>query len=146
MIFTVVNPWAVLLAAVVSYLAGWAWYSPILWQKPWMAARGDDGKNWDEQGKKEMPKIMLYGFLNTLVITFTIALFLALLGVSTLTESLQVALLMCFGLVVTTKFNELLYTSTPPHWGKRAQIVFLVDSGYLVVLFLVTAAIVAWMP
>ncbi|WP_409574424.1 DUF1761 family protein, partial [Salmonella enterica] len=50
--FALINPWAVLVAAVAAYLIGWAWYSPILWQKPWMAARNDDGSNWENGGKK----------------------------------------------------------------------------------------------
>ncbi len=140
--FTLIDPWAVLVAAIVAYLVGWAWYSPLLWQKPWMAARGDTGENWDAEGKKEMPKIMAYGFLNTLVMSFVIALFLVLTGAETLMQSLQVVLLLCFGLVVTVKFNDLLYTAHPPHWGRRAQILFLVDTGYLIVLFALVGAIV----
>ncbi len=143
--FTLIHPWAVLVAAIVAYLVGWAWYSPLLWQKPWMEARGDDGKEWEEGGKKEMPKIMLYGFVNTLLTSLVIAVFLALAGTETLMQSLQVALLLCFGLVVTTEFNHLLYTAHPPHWGKRAQIGFLIDAGYQIVLFIIVATIVWFM-
>ena len=143
--FTLINPWAVLVAAVAAYLVGWAWYSPILWQKPWMAARGDTGENWNSEGKKEMPKIMLYGFVNTLLMSFVIAVFLALTGVASLMQALQVALLMCFGFVVTVKFNDLLYTAHPPHWGRRAQMLFLIDAGYQIVLFAVVAAVIWWM-
>jgi hypothetical protein len=142
--FTLINPWAVLVAAVAAYVVGWAWYSPILWQKPWMEARGktaDDTKS----GMSEMPKVMFYGFVNTLLVSFVIAVFLALTQVASLMQALQVALLLCFGFVVTLKFNDLLYTSTPPHWGKRAQILFLIDVGYQIVLFVVVAAIIWWM-
>ena len=140
--FTLINPWAVLVAAIVAYLVGWAWYSPILWQKPWMNARGDDGSHWNEGGKKDMPKIMLYGFVNTLLMSFVIAVFLTLAGATTLVGSLQTALLLCFGFVVTVKFNDLLYTSRPPHWGKNAQLLFLIDVGYQIVLFIICAAII----
>ena len=136
---TLIHPWAVVVAAVVSFFVGWAWYSKILWQKPWMAARGDTGQDWQENGKKEMPKLLAYGFLNTLVECFAIAVFLTALGVSTLTGALQVALLLCFGFVVTVKFNDMLYTARPPHWGRNAQIMFLVDTGYQIALFIITA-------
>jgi len=142
MMIIYIHPWAVLVAAIVAYLVGWAWYSPLLWQKPWMAARGDDGSNWEMEGRKEMPKIMTYGFVNTLLMAFVIAVFLALTEAKTLLESLQVALLLCFGFVVTVKFNDLLYTPTPPHWGKRAQTTFLVDIGYQIVLFSIVAIII----
>ena len=140
--FTLINLWAVLAAAVAAYLVGWAWYSPILWQKPWMAARGDTGENWEKEGKKEMPKLMAYGFLNTLAEVFALAVFLALTGPASLMQTLQVSLLLCFGFVVTVKFNDLLYTAHPPHWGKRAQLLFIIDTGYQVALFLVAGAII----
>jgi hypothetical protein len=142
--FAIINPWAVLVAAIVAYLVGWAWYSPILWQKPWMQARGDSGKNWEE-GKKEMPKVMFYGFVNTLLMSYVIAVFLALIGVTSLMGALQVALLLCFGFVVTVKFNDLLYTNTPPHYGRRAQLLFIIDCGYQIALFMTVSAILWYM-
>jgi hypothetical protein len=142
--FTLIHPWAVLVAAIAAYLVGWAWYSPILWQKPWMAARGATAED-SKAGMKEMPKVMFYGFLNTLAEVFAIAVFLALIGPTTLVGSLQVALLLCFGFVVTVKFNDLLYTAHPPHWGRRAQMLFLIDAGYQVALFVVAAAIIWYM-
>jgi ABC-type uncharacterized transport system permease subunit len=140
--FTLINPWAVLVAAIVAYLVGWAWYSPILWAKPWLESRGktpDDMKG----NMKGMP--IAYGFINTLLMSFVIAVFLTLVGTTTLVGSLQVALLLCFGFVVTVKFNDLLYTGTPPHWGKRAQLTFLIDSGYQITLFLIVSAIIWYM-
>jgi hypothetical protein len=142
--FEIINPWAVLVATVVGYLIGWAWYS-FLFQKIWMAARGDTGENWETEGKKEMPKLLAYGFLNTLVMVFVIGVVLAIAGVYTLAQAVQVALLLAFGFAVTIKFNDMLYTGTPPHWGRRAQTLFLVDSSYLIVLYTVSAAIIFWM-
>lgn len=143
--FTLINPWAVLVAGVAAYLVGWAWYSPILWQKPWMSARGDSGENRNESGRKEMPKLMLYGLINTLLMSFVIAVFTALTDASTLMEYLQVSLLACFGFVVTVKFNDMLYTAYPPHYGRRAQIMFFVDVGYQIALFIVVGAILWYM-
>ena len=135
--FTVINPWAVLVAAVVAYLVGWAWYSPMLWAKPWLASRGKSPGD-----MKMPPTIMFYGFVNTLALSFVIAVFLTLTGVSSLMQALQVALLLCFGFVVTVKFNDLLYTNTPPPWGKKAQATFLIDIGYQIALFIIVAAII----
>lgn len=143
--FYQINLWAVLIATVAGYLIGWAWYSKILWQKPWMEARGDDGSSWNEEGKKEMPRIMFYGFLNTFAMAFVLAVVLFLASADTLVESLQIALLMAFGFAVTIKFNELLYTAAPPHWGRRAQTLFFIDSGYLIVFYLVSATILWWL-
>lgn len=139
-----INPWAVLLAGIAGYLVGWAWYSRILWQKPWMAARGDNGSNWETTGKKDMPKIMAYGLVNTLLTAYVISVFLALTDAHTVLEALQVSLLLCFGFVVTLKFNDLIYTNTPPPWGRRAQMLFLIDVGYQIALFSVVAIVLAY--
>jgi uncharacterized membrane protein YjfL (UPF0719 family) len=37
-----VNYIAVLVAAIVVFVLGWLWYSPLLFYKPWMRARGMD--------------------------------------------------------------------------------------------------------
>ena len=37
-----VNYLAVLVAAVVVFILGWLWYSPLLFYKPWMRLRGLD--------------------------------------------------------------------------------------------------------
>src|SRR5438034_8844388 len=37
-----VNYWAVLVSAIVVFVLGWLWYSPLLFYKPWMRARGLD--------------------------------------------------------------------------------------------------------
>ncbi len=140
--FEVINPWAVLVATVVAYFVGWAWYSPILWQKPWMEARGDNGKNWDESGKKEMPRIIAYGFVSTLATSYAVAVFLSLTEVSSLLNALQIGLLLCFGFVVTLRFGDLIYTNVPPHWGKRAQTLFLIDVGYQIALFSILSTVI----
>ena len=140
--FELINPWAILVAAVVAYFIGWAWYSPLLWQKPWMAARGDDGKDFDQNGKKEMPRIIAYGFVQTLATSYAVAVFLSLTEVSSLLASLQVGLLLCFGFVVTLKFGDLIYTNFPPHYGKRAQTLFLIDVGYQIALFSVLSTVI----
>ncbi|MEK7604271.1 MAG: DUF1761 domain-containing protein [Patescibacteria group bacterium] len=140
--FTLIDPWAVLVAAVVAYVIGWAWYSPLLWGKPWNESRG----NAADAPTVMSPRILLYGFVNTLLMSFVIAVMFALVDVFSLVQSLQVALLMCFGFIVTLKFNELIYTNTPPHWGRRAQLLFLIDSGYYIAVFLAVATVLWYLP
>lgn len=78
-------------------------------------------------------------------ISFVIAVFLVLTGVQSLVQAIQVSLLLGFGFAVTIKFNDLLYTGNPPHWGRCAQTLFIIDSGYLIVLYAVSAAIIWWL-
>ena len=140
--FELIHPVAVFVAALVAYLAGWAWYSKYLWQKPWMESLGKTQAEWDEKAKKDMPKTMAYGFITILAISFSVAVFLQLVGASTLLEALQVGLLICFSFVVTTKFSDMIYSSPPPHWGRRAQQLFIIEAGYQIVLFSILSTVI----
>ena len=40
--FLGVNLWAVLVSALATMVAGFLWYSPMLFAKPWMVAMGYD--------------------------------------------------------------------------------------------------------
>ena len=142
--FEIINPWAILIASIAAYLVGWAWYSPILWAKPWLEARGKTPADMKD-GMKDMPKVMAYGFVSTLATAYAIAVFLAMSGVTTLLGSLQVGLLLCFGFVVTTEFGHMLYTASPPHWGRKAQQVFFIDIGYQIVLFMIVSSVIWFM-
>ncbi len=140
--FEIINPIAVLVATLIGYFLGWAWYSPLLFQKVWMEARGDNGSNSEQNGKKEMPRIIAYGFATTLATAFSMAVFLSITGANSLTEAFQIGLLLCFGFVVTLKFGDLIYTNIPPHWGKRAQTVFIIDTGYQIALFTILSTVI----
>lgn len=145
MMSELINPVAVLVASFAAYLVGWAWYSKVLFQKPWMESLGKTDADWDEKAKKEMPKVMLYGFLVTTVVAYGIAVFLAITEPKTLMDAIQVALLICFSFIVTTNFQALIYESKEPHWSRKPQQLFLISAGYQIVSFLVMTAIIWYM-
>ncbi|MDO8481739.1 MAG: DUF1761 domain-containing protein [bacterium] len=143
MLYTI-NTWAVLVAAVVAYLAGWAWYSPILWQKPWMESLGKTDADWGEKAKKDMPRTIAYGFLTTLAISFSMAVFMEIANVDSFLNALQIGMLVCFGFLVTTKFSDMIYEYPAPNWGKLAQQLFLIEAGYQIVLFGILSSVIWW--
>lgn len=145
MMTELINPVAVLVASVAAYIVGWLWYSKVLFQKPWMESLGKTDADWEQNGKKDMPKVMLYGFLVTVVVAYGIAVFLAITEPKSLMEAMQVALLICFSFIVTTKFSDLIYESKEPHWSRRPQQLFFISTGYQVVSFLVMTAIIWYM-
>lgn len=53
-----INFLAVLLAGLSNMVVGFVWYSPMLFEKPWMKLAGLT-KEKIESSKKDMPKIML---------------------------------------------------------------------------------------
>lgn len=68
-----INVWAIVVAALSSFLLGGLWYSPILFAKPWMAANGLT----EEELKKANPaKIFGPAFVLSLVMAANLAFFL----------------------------------------------------------------------
>jgi hypothetical protein len=67
------NLTAVLVAALLSFLIGGLWYSPLMFAKPWMAECG-----LSEAQTRGAPMGKIFGFaaLATLVMSFTLAAFI----------------------------------------------------------------------
>lgn len=138
--FQLFDIWGVLVATVFAYLAGWAWYSKVLWQKPWMEAVG---KTFDDVPKNtfELVSPMVYGFFVTFGIALGIKTLLLLFVPTTLIVALELVLVMVFTFGVTTKFMEMIYESKEPHWSRKPQQLFLIGSGHLIVSTLIITTI-----
>lgn len=133
---------SIIIASVLGFVWGSVWYmSPF--GRAWRDAKPMDPKDDHTKysnSKKYMMNMFGTGFVITFLVAYVLEVFIMLSGMETLVGYLQVSLLACFGFVVTTKFSDLMYTNTPPFWGKRAQTVFIVDVVYYVVLFAILAA------
>lgn len=134
---------SVLVATLAGYTAGMLWFSARLFMNPWLKALGKTEADLSAN-KKEVPRIMLYGFLNTAATAFALGVILELVTTPTLLAYLQVAFFVCFSFVVTTKFNDLIYASREPHWSRQPQILFLVNVGYYIFSF-TAMALAFWM-
>lgn len=132
--------WGVLLATVVAYLVGSAWYSKVLWQKPWTEAVGKTSAD-APKSRGDFARIMLYGFFATFATTLGIKTLLLMVAPETLTVAIELVLLVVFAFGVTTKFMELIYESKEPHWSKKPQTLFLIGSGYQIVSALVITTV-----
>ena len=136
---------SIIIASVLAFGFGAAWYmGPI--GKKWL-----DAKIWSEQNI-EMSQTgkymaMMYGssFALTVLVSYVLSVMFTVVDAVTLGEHLRLAMLLCFGFVITTKFSDMLYTGTPPFWGKRAQTVFLVDSGYYIGVFAIIATVLYYL-
>lgn len=134
---------SVLGAAAAGHIAGMLWFSPVLFLNPWKKALGKTDADM-ASNKKEMPRIALYGFLNTFAMAFALGGITELLTPTSLLQYLQIAFFICFSFVITTKFNDLIYTSKEPHWSRQPQILFLINVGYYVLSF-TAMALVFWL-
>ncbi len=90
-----INYVAVLVAAVVCYLVGWAWYSPLLFVKPWLRARGKDADAVMAQMKNmQMPMDkMLIELVTTVVFAFLVGhITVVWFGVATIQSAIHLSL------------------------------------------------------
>lgn len=132
-------------ASVLSFAFGAFWYmGPIgkIWLKSKLWSDQDNPK-WRTGGY--MARMYGTSFVLTMLVAYVLSVFLVLFDAQTLLQYLQIAWLLCFGFVITTKFNDLVYTNTPPFWGKRAQIVFLTDAGYYIGVFTILATVLYYL-
>lgn len=66
-----VNFYAVLVAALSSFMLGGLWYSPLMFLKPWLRANG-----WEGPRQGHPAKVFGLGILFSLIAAFTLAVWL----------------------------------------------------------------------
>lgn len=133
-----VNFWAVLAAAVASFIVGWAWYSPALFYKPWMKLRGQDPAA-AMAGGMQMPWGSMAGeFVLTLVTAFFIAEFAAWVGAGSVVGGLVLGFWIWLGFYATSLLGPVL-------WEKVPLKLYAINAGRWFVSILIMAAIIgAW--
>ena len=110
------NLWAVLAAAVSSFVLGGLWYSPMLFLKPWNRAMGRS-----EEDNGHPARVFGLGFVYALVAAVVFAM---LLGPSpVLSEAWKAGLLVGFGFVAMS-------FGINYQFANRPIIAWLIDGGY----------------
>jgi uncharacterized protein DUF1761 len=99
-----VNWWAVLVAAIVGYAIGGAWYARPVLGKAWMAALG---KTSDQLGSPA--KTMAVQFLLTLVIAAVLALVVVRFGAIKWIEGAALGFVLAAGLVATSALSDWMF-------------------------------------
>ncbi|HEV2088903.1 MAG TPA: DUF1761 domain-containing protein [Cryptosporangiaceae bacterium] len=126
-----VNYWAVLVAAVVGFAIGGAWYSPMLFAKPWMRLSGSE----PQAGESPVGPLAV-AFVSALVAVFVLALFVgrdAGVGVGALAGLLAGLGLGGTGFAMNYAFE------------KRPLGLLAINAGYWTVMLTVAGAILgAW--
>jgi hypothetical protein len=129
-----VNPWAVIAAALVNFVIGGLWYSPMLFGKPWMKANG-----FTEADLERGSPAVIFGasFVLCLLMAGNLAAFLGDpsvdLGFAVAASAAAGLGWAAFGLAVVALFE------------RRGLTYILVNGGYLTVSFVAMGLILgAW--
>jgi Protein of unknown function (DUF1761) len=134
------NLLAVLVAALSTLVAGFLWYSPILFAKPWMREMGYDPN--DKAKVQEMQKsagpAYFASLLASVVTAFILALFFHEMHVQSINLGLLIAFHVWLGFVATVQLTGVLFM-------KQSMKLFAINTGYQLVCYLAMGAILsAW--
>jgi hypothetical protein len=131
------NLLAILVAAVVAFLIGGLWYSPLLFAKQWMAAHAHSPED-VQRMKADAPRAYGISFVAFLVMATILQMLLNHLGVLDWRKGALWAAHIWLGFALTIGLMANVYS------GKKFS-VFLIDAGYQLVYLVVMGAILgAW--
>ena len=139
-----VNYIAVLVAAVIAYIIGALWFSPLLFGKQWMKLTGKSQSDMEAAKKKGMGKTYFSHFLTTLLMSYVLFHFIAgwYFSQSALTGTavgLQTAFWLWLGLLATTQLS-------PVFWNGKPLKLYWIETSYnLVGLLLMGLIIGMWL-
>ena len=133
-----INWLPVLVSAVAMMLIGFLWYSPVLFAKPWMREMGIDpnDKTKIEAMRKSAGTAYFISFITAIVSAFTVALFFHWMHIVDLHMALMVAFHIWIGFVATVQLTGALF-------AKQSMKLFAINTGYQLVCYLATGAILA---
>jgi hypothetical protein len=136
--FLGINLLIVLLAAVAGFVLGGLWYSPFLFARPWMVAMGydPDDKSKVQEMQKGAGKLYALSLLASLVSAFVLAKIVDITTVNSALYGIKVGFAIWLGFVATVQFTDMVFS-------KRPFKLFLINTGYQLVVYLVMGAILA---
>ena len=129
-----INYLAVLVSALSSFVIGLLWYS-FIFRKKWMKLNGFTEDMASEE-TMTMPVILITNYLATVLAAFALALFLGDNG--DMRFGIFAGFMIAVFWIATNRLNDVLYERKP--FG-----LFLINSGYNLVIYIIMGAILgAW--
>ena len=141
MIVMDVNLWAVLVAGIATMVVGFLWYSPLLFARPWMVAMGydPDDKAKTQEMQKSAGKSYGISFVASLISAFVLGKIIDIATVNTVLYGMKIGFAVWLGFVTTVQLTAKLF-------GNQSTKLYLINTGYQLVCYLVMGAILAVWP
>ena len=138
-----VNYLAILVAGIVLFVLGGLWYSPTLFAKRWIALHGRTEEQMRaDAARANMPIMYMSAFVCALIIAWGLAIlgksFVPPAGISTagwILQGIKLGLFAWFAFVLPTTYATSLFSMKPKQ-------LWLIDSGYNLVSFVLAGAII----
>ncbi len=134
----VINYWAVLVSAIVSFIIGGLWYSPLLFGNAWMKLGGFNNKDKDKAKKKGMGKLYFATFIGSLVVAYILAHFVIYMGAFVFTDGMQTGFWIWLGFIAPVLLGSVLWEGKPIKY-------YLINISYwLVNIVLIGGILAVW--
>jgi hypothetical protein len=133
MTFAGINYLAVIIAAIVGFAAGAAWYMAL--GKPWMEAHGFTQES---MKANQSPVPFIIAFVANLVMAWMLAGIIGHLGTVTLKNGVISGALIWFGFVLTT-------IAVNYSFGKRSMKLLAIDAGHWLAVLALQGAVIGLM-
>lgn len=134
-----INLAAVFVAALAYFLAGWLWFSPILFGNLWMKEmKIDPSKGKKEEMKKKMLRSMVLGFVFALIMSYVLAHFALFMNVTTMPAAAQLAGWLWLGFMLPVYMGDFLWE------GKSMTVVAIGAAHDLVGMVIMAMILAAW--
>jgi len=130
-----INWWAVIVAAIVKFAIGAAWYAPQVFGKQWQAEIGMT----QEQVRANMAPALVAEIITDLVMAAVLVCFIRYAGATTLVWGAVAGFLIWLGFMATVSIAQVFYE-------KKSWRLWSINNGYLVVSLIVMGAILGVWP
>ncbi len=120
---------AIIVAAIVKFAIGAAWYSPALFAKQWQSLTGQT----EAQVRAGLVPALVAEAIGDLIMAYVLARFVAAFGFG-FGGGLMVGFMAWLGFVATVMANQIFYERKP-------QQLVVINAGYLLVSLLVMGAV-----
>ena len=127
---------AILVAAIAAMVLGFIWYSPQVFGNEWMKLMKIGKKQIAQAKKKGMSKTYLTMLISSLLTSYILASFIALLGITEAIDGALLAVMLWLGFIATTTLSSILWE------GKPAKL-YILNNGYHLVSLVVMGIILA---
>ncbi len=128
------NHWALLVSALFLWILGAAWYSPLLFAKPWIAIVGRK----EGEKPKGVGKGMASSFIGDLILALILAHFVIWSGATTFAWGAFVGFVCCLGFYISPLYPQSIYEGRPFAY-------FAINAGYwLIGMCLVGGLLAVW--
>lgn len=134
----IINYWAVLAAAVASFIIGGLWYSPVLFGNAWMESGGITKKTMETAHKKGLGKSYFIAFFGGLLTAYILAHFAKYLTAQTFSEGMIAGFWIWLGFVVPILLGSVLWE------GKSFRFYMINALYYLVSLEVMGGILAVW--